>query len=246
MRVITKRPGQHRRLRRDPHSRRDRKLRSTGKRGRQSASRRSAHRRWPDLRHPGRAGAARSRPAGVEPRRRAGMKLAATIARSFQAGIQAELRDIERAVDSGTRDAGRGLRTELRRQVASAGLGQRLANSWQDRHYPEPEARRREPGLHPKRPRSSARSTRAPLSGAGAGASWRSQPRTRRGRAPMAGGSARAPSPSTVSGRCGSCLDQVDRRCSWWTACAPRTADKPASLEVSGVRQIGPENGARD
>ena len=64
------------------------------------------------------------------------MKLVATIARSLQADMQAELRDIERAVASGTRDAGRGLKTELRRQVASAGLGQRLANSWRDRHYP--------------------------------------------------------------------------------------------------------------
>jgi Family of unknown function (DUF6441) len=60
------------------------------------------------------------------------MKLVATLARS----MQAELRDIERAVASGTRDAGRGLRTELRRQVTSAGLGQRLANSWRDKHYP--------------------------------------------------------------------------------------------------------------
>jgi len=64
------------------------------------------------------------------------MKLAATLARSLQADMQAELRDIERAVASGTRDAGRGLRIELRRQVASAGLGQRLANSWRDKHYP--------------------------------------------------------------------------------------------------------------
>jgi hypothetical protein len=64
------------------------------------------------------------------------MKLAATIARSLQADMQAEFRDIERAVTTGTRDAGRGLRTELRRQVTSAGLGQRLANSWRDRHYP--------------------------------------------------------------------------------------------------------------
>jgi hypothetical protein len=64
------------------------------------------------------------------------MKLAATITRSLQAGMQAELRDIERAVATGTRDAGRGLKTELRRQVASAGLGQRLANSWRDQHYP--------------------------------------------------------------------------------------------------------------
>jgi hypothetical protein len=64
------------------------------------------------------------------------MKLAASIVRSLQADMQAELRDIERAVTSGTRDAGRGLKAELRRQVASAGLGQRLANSWRDKHYP--------------------------------------------------------------------------------------------------------------
>jgi hypothetical protein len=64
------------------------------------------------------------------------MKLAAAIARSLQAELQAELRDIERAVVSGTRDARRGLRTELSQQVSSAGLGQRLANSWRDRHYP--------------------------------------------------------------------------------------------------------------
>jgi hypothetical protein len=50
--------------------------------------------------------------------------------------MQAELRDLELAVATGTRDAGRALRTELRRQVGSAGLGQRLANSWRDQHYP--------------------------------------------------------------------------------------------------------------
>jgi len=64
------------------------------------------------------------------------MKLAAVLARSLQADVQSELRGVERAVASGTRDAGRGLKTELRRQVTSAGLGQRLANSWRDRHYP--------------------------------------------------------------------------------------------------------------
>ena len=63
------------------------------------------------------------------------MKLAA-ITRSLQADMQAELRDQERATAVGTKEAGRGLRTELRRQVASAGLGQRLANSWRDKHYP--------------------------------------------------------------------------------------------------------------
>jgi Family of unknown function (DUF6441) len=64
------------------------------------------------------------------------VKFAAWITRSLQANMRAELGDIERAASNGTRDAGRGLKTELRRQVASAGLGQRLAKSWRDKHYP--------------------------------------------------------------------------------------------------------------
>jgi Family of unknown function (DUF6441) len=64
-----------------------------------------------------------------------GIKSAVSVARSLQADIQADLREIERAVAAGTREAGRGLKTGLRRQVASAGLGQRLANSWRDKHY---------------------------------------------------------------------------------------------------------------
>jgi hypothetical protein len=64
------------------------------------------------------------------------MNLAVKLGRSLQADMTAELRGIERAVASGTRDAGRGLRTELRRQVTSTALGQRLPNSWRDRHYP--------------------------------------------------------------------------------------------------------------
>ena len=64
------------------------------------------------------------------------MKFAATITHSLQADMQSELRAIERVVATGTREAGRGLKAELRRQVASAGLGQRLANSWRDKHYP--------------------------------------------------------------------------------------------------------------
>jgi Family of unknown function (DUF6441) len=39
-------------------------------------------------------------------------------------------------VTAGTEAAGQGLKTDLRRQVTSAGLGQRLANSWRDKHYP--------------------------------------------------------------------------------------------------------------
>jgi hypothetical protein len=64
------------------------------------------------------------------------MKLATTIVRSLQMGMQTELRGIERAVSAGTKAAGQGLKAELRRQAASAGLGQRLANSWRDKHYP--------------------------------------------------------------------------------------------------------------
>jgi hypothetical protein len=63
------------------------------------------------------------------------MKLATAITRSLQADMQAELRDLERAAAVGTKEAGRGLKTQLRRQVASAGLGQRLGRTWRDRHY---------------------------------------------------------------------------------------------------------------
>ena len=63
------------------------------------------------------------------------MKLAASITRSLQADLRAELRAIERAVSGGTREAGRGLKAELRRQVTGAGLGPRLASTWRDRHY---------------------------------------------------------------------------------------------------------------
>jgi hypothetical protein len=51
--------------------------------------------------------------------------------RSLRADLKAELLHVERAVATGTRDAGRGLKTELRRQVSTTGLG----NSWRDRHY---------------------------------------------------------------------------------------------------------------
>jgi hypothetical protein len=64
------------------------------------------------------------------------MKFTGSIVRSLQGDMRAELCDLERAVTTGTRDAGRGLKSELRRQVGSAGLGQRLVNSWRDQHYP--------------------------------------------------------------------------------------------------------------
>src|SRR5919106_104311 len=155
------------------------------------------------------------------------MKLAATLTRSLQADMQAELRDIERAVATGTRETGRGLRTELRRQVTGSGLGQRLANSWRDKHYPNQQI-----------DAASLIYTKAPqiIRAFDEGAMIRSKrgrflailPRTRRGREPMAGGSARAPSPSTASGRSGSCLDPADRR-SWSSmACEPRSVARAA------------------
>ena len=56
------------------------------------------------------------------------MKLVATSARSLQADMQSELRKLERAAVTGTKEASRGLRTEVRCRVANAGLGQQLAN----------------------------------------------------------------------------------------------------------------------
>jgi hypothetical protein len=127
--------------------------------------------------------------------------------------MQAELRDIEPAAAASTHDAGRGLKTELQRQIASAGLGQRLANSWLNKHYPNQkldaaslvytQRAANHPGLrghgHPER---------------GADAFSRFRPRTRPGRAPMAGGAVRLPSRSTGLGRFGLCRGQAVHR-SW-------------------------------
>jgi hypothetical protein len=157
------------------------------------------------------------------------------ITRSLQADMQAELRDLERAVAAGTRDAGRGLRTELRRQVASAGLGQRLANSCRDKHY-----------LNQQIDAAGLVYTKAPqiVRAFDEGAVIRS----RRGRflavptenAPKKGTDGRRISPSTfpehrfgllrfVPRPSGPSLLVVD-------GCAPRSTGKLANSEVSGER----------
>ena len=64
------------------------------------------------------------------------MKLAATITGSIKAGIEAELRTISKAVTAGVKEAGRGLKGDLRKQVVSAGLGMRLSRTWRERTYP--------------------------------------------------------------------------------------------------------------
>jgi hypothetical protein len=77
--------------------------------------------------------------------------------------------------------------------------------------------------------------------------------RSRRGRflaiptenAPRKGADGKRISPSIASARFDSCLGRAGPRCLWWTVCAPRTAGKPDSLEVSGVRQIGRRAAAR-
>ena len=65
------------------------------------------------------------------------MRLQAAIQGDLQALLKDELRGAERAVTAGVRAATTGLKTELRAQVTSAGLGQRLANTWRSRIYPE-------------------------------------------------------------------------------------------------------------
>jgi hypothetical protein len=86
------------------------------------------------------------------------MKLAAALTRSIQADF---LREIGRAIATGTRDAGRGLRTELRRQVSSAGLGQRIANRSGATGTTRTNSSTPRAWSTPRRRRSSAHSTRA-------------------------------------------------------------------------------------
>ena len=173
------------------------------------------------------------------------MKFAATITRSLQADMQAELRDIERAVASGTREAGRGLKTELRRQVASAGLGQRLANSWRDKHYP-----------NQKLDAASLVYTKAPqiIRAFDEGAVIRS----RRGRflaiptenAPRKGTDGRRISPSTFPEHRFGPLRFVPRAKRTVAPGGGRLASlvqpaRPGSCEASGVRPIAPGAAAR-
>ena len=64
------------------------------------------------------------------------MKFAATVTGSIMAGMEAEIRTISKAVTAGIKEAGRGLKSDLRKQVIGAGLGPRLARTWRDRTYP--------------------------------------------------------------------------------------------------------------
>jgi hypothetical protein len=170
------------------------------------------------------------------------MNLAVKLGRSLQADMTAELRGIERAVASGTRAAGRGLKAELRRQVTSAGLGQRLANSWRDRHYP-----------NQKLDAASLVYTNAPqiIRASDEGAVVRSK----RGRflaiptenAPRKGNDGRRIRPSIFPEHRFGPLRFVPRPSGPSPmACEHRSVARAERCEVSDARPTGPENGARD
>ncbi len=65
------------------------------------------------------------------------MKLAAVVAGSLQTDMQKELHGLQRAAVAGTKAAGQGLKTELRQQGTSAGLGARLAKQLAGQALPE-------------------------------------------------------------------------------------------------------------
>ncbi len=64
------------------------------------------------------------------------MKFAASLAGSLKAAMAVEVRQIEKAVVAGVKEAGDGLKGSLRSQIISAGLGARLARTWRNRAYP--------------------------------------------------------------------------------------------------------------
>ena len=64
------------------------------------------------------------------------MKLAATMAGSVLADMESEVRSISKAVTAGVKEAGRGLKGDLRKQVVAKGLGPRLARTWRETTYP--------------------------------------------------------------------------------------------------------------
>ncbi len=64
------------------------------------------------------------------------MRITTSITGSIMAGMEAEMRTISKAVTVGIKEAGRGLKADLRKQVVSAGLGMRLSRTWRERTYP--------------------------------------------------------------------------------------------------------------
>jgi hypothetical protein len=65
------------------------------------------------------------------------VRLQAAIEGDLKRFLAEELKAGEEAVTAGVREATDGLKQELRRQIAGAGLGQRLANTWRSEVYPK-------------------------------------------------------------------------------------------------------------
>jgi len=63
------------------------------------------------------------------------MRLEAALRGDLEAFMGAEVKAAEKAVVTGVKQATDGLKAEMRAQVAGAGLGRRLANSWRGRVY---------------------------------------------------------------------------------------------------------------
>lgn len=75
------------------------------------------------------------------------MKLSASIDGDLRRILADELTLAEAAITDGMRDAAEGLKAELRQQVAAAGLGPRLANTWRSEVYPKGRASLRAAGF---------------------------------------------------------------------------------------------------
>jgi len=65
------------------------------------------------------------------------VRLEAALTGSLKEEMSKEVKAAERAVTSAVRAAADGLKTELRAQIAGAGLGQRRANTWRSETYPK-------------------------------------------------------------------------------------------------------------
>lgn len=63
------------------------------------------------------------------------MKVIAKIAKSIAKDMDREFVTITGAIKTGTKEAADGLKSDLRQQVTSAGMGTRLANAWRSRVY---------------------------------------------------------------------------------------------------------------
>lgn len=67
------------------------------------------------------------------------MRLKAAFEGNLKEYMKAEFATAERAVTLGVRETTDGLKMSMRRQVTSAGLGQRMANTWRGDNYPKGE-----------------------------------------------------------------------------------------------------------